>query len=561
MIIKVIERKPDQRSRFEQLGRYILNVKQNSDPVLFTRMAEYVMDAKGDGEKVAWYRITNCESDTPAVAIAEVLATQSENRRSKSDKTYHLVVSLPAWERLTREQAADIEDTICAGLGFAEHQRVSAVHQDTEHSHLHIAINKIHPKTLRCIEPYYPYYKLDTLAKQLELKYGLYQANRIGKGKSFANVSGMESQQGEDSFLRWLHQSVGDRLDGVLQKARGWQDVHDLLTAYGAVIKPRGAGLAIATLDGKIGVKASSLDRRLSFKSLTDRFGEYEPPAFREKPRKEYQRDSKKQAEAGALYAEYQKLRNTNYQSRSQSLNDVRTEFAARRTNIKDRYRARRASVKANMEMDSRTKRSAYQELSRQMKTELSELSQSQERQRRAIREQFPSHTWDAYLSQQAATGNADALTILRRRKDCRQMISQALLTVDNLADARDVIKPHLKPTVMKDGKVIYRVNDGGVVCDEAAAISVHQVTEAATLLALSLADERFQGKALVVEGSDEFKREVVRLSTLKGLSIRLADQDLEKTRQHFAREKELTRQTITEQADLNLGSSSYHGR
>ncbi len=103
----------------------------------------------------------------------------------------------------------------------------------------------------------------------------MYQANRIGQGKRFAKVGELEAHQQEESFLRWLHENMGDQLKEALQKAQGWQDIHELFTAYGAVIKPRGAGLAIATLDGKVGIKASSLDRRLSFKSLTDRFGAY----------------------------------------------------------------------------------------------------------------------------------------------------------------------------------------------------------------------------------------------------------------------------------------------
>jgi hypothetical protein len=103
VIIKVIGRKAGERSSFDRLGRYILNVKQD-DSVLFTRTAEYVMDVKGGGENVAWYHTTNCHSDVPAVAIAEVLATQAQNKRSKSDKTYHLVVSLADGESLSREQ-------------------------------------------------------------------------------------------------------------------------------------------------------------------------------------------------------------------------------------------------------------------------------------------------------------------------------------------------------------------------------------------------------------------------------------------------------------------------
>lgn len=259
MIIKVIERKTSEKSRYDRLGRYILNAIEN-ESALFTRTAQYVVDDKGDGEKVAWYRISNCQSDTPAVAIAEVLATQSDNHRTKSDKTYHLVVSLSHGECLSKEQAEDIEDTISAGLGFADHQRISAVHRDTDHFHLHIAINKIHPTNFRCIEPYFPYYKLDKLAKDLELKHGLFQANRIGQEKSFAKVGGLEAHQQEQSFLRWLHENVDGQLKHVLREAKDWQDIHNLFTAHGAVIRPRGAGFAIATVDGTVGIKASSLD-------------------------------------------------------------------------------------------------------------------------------------------------------------------------------------------------------------------------------------------------------------------------------------------------------------
>src|SRR5208283_5055390 len=142
----------------------------------------------------------------------------------------------PSWERLSREQAADIEDAICTRLGFEGHQRVSAVHQDTEHSHLHIAISKIHPTTFRCVEPYYPYYKLDSLAKELEIKHGLFQANRIGKRKSFAKVGDLEAHQQEESFLRWLRENLDAQLKDVLEAGKGWQDLHDVMAEYGAVV-------------------------------------------------------------------------------------------------------------------------------------------------------------------------------------------------------------------------------------------------------------------------------------------------------------------------------------
>ena len=123
-------------------------------------------------------------------------------------------------------------------------------------------------------------------------------------------------------------------------------------------------------------------------------------------------------------------------------------------------------------------------------------------------------------------------------------MINQALLTIENIDAAKDIIKAHFKPTVLRNGKVIYRAKDGGVVSDEATAIVVPEVTESAALLALSLADERFKGKAIVVEGVDEFKLQVAKLSALEGFSIRFADSVLEADRQRYIRARELSQES-----------------
>lgn len=79
--------------------------------------------------------------------MKDILVTQEQNTRSKSDKSYHLVVSCPEGERPTRNQIEDIEDWLCEAMGYCEHQRMSAVHQNTDNWHLHIAVNKVDPRT------------------------------------------------------------------------------------------------------------------------------------------------------------------------------------------------------------------------------------------------------------------------------------------------------------------------------------------------------------------------------------------------------------------------------
>ena len=107
------------------------------------------------------------------MAIAEIEATQVLNVRARGDKTYHLVVSFSPGERPNPEQLIDIEDELCRAIGLHRHQRISAVHTDTAHLHMHVAINQVHPQTHACIEPWYDKKKLMTACARLEIKHGL----------------------------------------------------------------------------------------------------------------------------------------------------------------------------------------------------------------------------------------------------------------------------------------------------------------------------------------------------------------------------------------------------
>lgn len=77
-------------SDFARLGRYIMAAKTETAAQLWTQPADYILDAKGGGEKLAWSRITNCHSDEPGWAIREILATQDRNTRSKGGQDLSL---------------------------------------------------------------------------------------------------------------------------------------------------------------------------------------------------------------------------------------------------------------------------------------------------------------------------------------------------------------------------------------------------------------------------------------------------------------------------------------
>ena len=104
----------------------------------FAELVKYITNAQQKAERVGGVTVTNCQSDRPDAAIFEVINTQVQNTRAESDKTYHLIVSFRGDEPDETTLNA-IEARICGALGYGDHQRVSAVHHDTDNLHIHIA--------------------------------------------------------------------------------------------------------------------------------------------------------------------------------------------------------------------------------------------------------------------------------------------------------------------------------------------------------------------------------------------------------------------------------------
>jgi prophage tail gpP-like protein len=112
-----------------------------------------------------------------------------------------------------------------------------------------------------------------------------------------------------------------------------------------------------------------------------------------------------------------------------------------------------------------------------------------------------------------------------------RDPVAAQLVEAEEAVEVRHIVFPHLRPVVRRDGRVIYRAADGGVVTDEARNVRVDQVTIGATLLALSLAAERFGDRPLVVRGTDEFRLQAAAMAGREGLDVAFSDQSLERQR------------------------------
>lgn len=678
MIAKRIKRDKGTGS-FSRLARYVVDARGQIEPESWTRTADYILDTSNDGAKVGGVRVTNCHTEDPAEAAIEVRLTQEQNTRSKSDKSYHLVFSFPAGERPALETLHQIEDALVEAIGLADHQRISAVHTDTDNLHVHVAINKVHPTTFRNVEPYYDHPRLMEACERLEVIHGLERTNhglnidheqearhdrerdgsqrddgrnhdhepiridydnrtveddarratalresyiaalaedgeaesidlvrdlsgiglvrdagaahellpgvegadvdkdetprhdklrRLRNGDSghagegsrglTGRAGDMEAHAGRVSLVAWVRENAGD----ALAKAESWDALHTELAECGLRIKPRGAGLVIATADGATHAKASDIDRGLSLGSLEQRLGPYQPAGeaiSKIKPRVTYNAPARhKHIDTAWLFAAFQRERNAAIVSRRREREQLQRQHERERKRLQERFAAKRATIKAtsgalrsarpthrektglrgggnggavNQAIVQLAIKSQYNAVAREREAAMKAMQEQQEQQRRAIAQGNPLPVWQDWLAMRANAGETAALAVLRSREKKKERFLGNWLKALDAEAAKTVIYEQMKPRTDKAGTVVYDVADGGRVRDTKRGVAVDAPTDAAAFLGLVLAAERYRGQALAVQGSGAFKDQLAALAGEKGLAVTFADAAMEQKR------------------------------
>ena len=224
----------------------------------FTALAEYITSEDRPGEKIRWTEYTNLHAEDVADAISHVAATQNHNLLTKSDKTYHLIIAFPLGETPDRDVIHDIENELMESIHMQDFQRISAVHTDTNHLHLHVALNKIHPHNFNNFEPFQCKAKLQLAARSLENKHGL-QPLIISDTLPLidsAKINKIISESLATPDCTWI----------TLQKS---------LAKEGLRFMAKGRGLVITDRSGKNEIKSSAVARGFSRARLEERLGEY----------------------------------------------------------------------------------------------------------------------------------------------------------------------------------------------------------------------------------------------------------------------------------------------
>jgi hypothetical protein len=361
----------------------------------FSRLINYLVNKVGVGERVGRIVVSNCYADEVISGTMEIEHTQSKNIRSQADKTYHLVVSFESEQKPEDYVLDDVEQELCKALGLEEHQRISVSHVDTQHFHLHLAINKIHPQKLTIQEPYRDFWRLGKICEILEIRHGLaitnHQTKNPGRQSKAADIDHHAQLQSLQTYLR---SNVLLRL----QMADDWPSFHGVLRNHGLEILERGNGFIFRTIaeDGSgIAIKASSVDRSLSKHYLMDRLGQFELPKDKSIRIKQRYQKKPRDVTKAELYEKYQKERSLLLEARAEKFLSLKQDRKEQLHSRKDYFDKKIKFMKASFKfLTPLAKRLMYASIYRDYRVDIDKIKKQYSRQKEELKLSYRLTGW-----------------------------------------------------------------------------------------------------------------------------------------------------------------------
>jgi hypothetical protein len=442
-----------------------------------------------------------------------------------------LIVSFRPGEEPDAETLRAVEARLSEGLGFGEHQRISAVHYDTDNLHLHIAINKIHPTRYTIKNPYNDYRTLAKLCETLERDYGLEPDNHRAQRCGAENrAQDMERHAGIESLLGWIKRECLRQIE----TAKTWAELHRVLADNGLEVRERTNGLIIT--DGQITVKASSVSRDLSKTKLEARLGAFEAALDLGaiKPSRRYEpRPLRTGFDTNELYATYRAEQERCGRERQAQWLAARSRKSQAIEAAKRAGRLRRTAIKL-MVGGGIGKRALYALAGKGLKDETHKIVKQYNAERELIQKSYRREAWADWLRRKATEGDSTALAALRAREAAQGLKGNTLIGQRRHGNGAIQAANATVDSITKKGTIIYRIGTSAIRDDGAKLAVSRGATEAGLDAALRMAIVRY-GTRVTVNGSDDFKAQIASVAAKTRLPVTFADVALEQRRRSLA--------------------------
>lgn len=235
-------------------------------------------------KRVAWCETRNMLVRRPDLAPRLMRATAKKSRRVVSP-VYHYVISWHPDEAPSDDLMRQVADTTCADLGLAEHQLLYVAHRDTDHHHVHIVVNRVHPESGTAWNRRQDWVKIEqSLRRQSEAMGMDVVPGRHTEPHMFADVPKragdgevrLGKKLGHANLDRhWTREVVAARRQEFLEifrKASSWDQLARALDVKGYRLLRKGQGVVIADDQGVM--KLSSVGKGIRLSLLEERFHE-----------------------------------------------------------------------------------------------------------------------------------------------------------------------------------------------------------------------------------------------------------------------------------------------
>lgn len=236
-------------------------------------------------------------------AAAEMQSVAAQNSRCK-DPVMHVVLTwqegekptAKQWKESVRHALSSLNDR--NGNGISDHQFMAVAHDDTDHFHVHVMVNRVHPETYKANAPEWLHKSLDKACREIEAAQGWAESNGLyrwdkeqGKAvptenkerearKEVAQQDGldrgmagtgkaakMERYGNAESLETYCKGEPAKELSKAMQREGvTWGDVHSALAKHGLEIHKGAKGGYTVSAEGvdgdRVHVKASSVFRK-----------------------------------------------------------------------------------------------------------------------------------------------------------------------------------------------------------------------------------------------------------------------------------------------------------
>ena len=243
-------------------------------------LADYTRRAAAEParEKCIYGGARGFQTTSHAARKAEMLALAQESAHSK-DPINHYVLSWPAGEQPTPAQVEEAVDLFLDELGLTGHPVFYGLHADTDHRHLHLMVNRVHPVTRKAVE-INKGFDLEALHRAVARIEHVQGWRREARGRYRVQADGTlrrdrhppldpssaDAQRVRNRLARRYGGGARSAVriaaeDGApsIRAAASWADLHARLAARGLRYAREGSGALLWV--GEVAVKTSSASR------------------------------------------------------------------------------------------------------------------------------------------------------------------------------------------------------------------------------------------------------------------------------------------------------------